>query len=217
MITIYADEHTIVVDNTHWRLFKEDHTDTPVFEYTRANNALFYEEEYGKHIGLPGGGIETSFIRAVLVGYHQRLSRWMLGLHLSESPDTKPIFREVVRWTEGDSSVSMQDAQTAARTLATILQRPLKVFGARKFPVPTADTSRSGVTGPLQPHNRERINQDDIDRRIIGITLPIRAERFVLEEHDRGLVLRVTDQGSLGDEETPLYSLCEINAQRQEV
>lgn len=219
MTTIHADGLDIEIDPNHWRLFSEFEEGkllTPLFQVSKGDNVMYYSAQFGTRVGLPGDRLSAEFVRAVLVGYHEESRRWVLGLHLAKTADAKPIFKKLVQWREGDSNEHIQEVRIAARTLSLVLTTPLKVFGEKKLPSRTEDPERSGVTGPLEPHHRERIDRFDVKTRAAEITLPIKAGGFTLEDGRSGLVLRLTRQVK-GGVESPLFNLVEFSSKSQTI
>jgi hypothetical protein len=211
MTVIHAEDVKIDFDTRQWRLYPLAGGEKPIFEYTRSNPLMFYAHEFGAQIGLPGDRFSVVHVYAVLVGFHAHLKQWMLGIHCSTSPDATPALRILARWQKGDSQEAALQAREAASGLSVLLSCPLKVFGAKKLPVETSEPKRSGLTGPLTPHTRERIELPAIMERTKHIELPIEGDSFILFRSRTGLILKQGKPAGVGDLETPIFNMCEFN------
>lgn len=212
---IHADRVVIHLDHHTWKLFPENNKALyPFFEATRGDTVVYYDARYGEKAGLPGDRLSIEYVRAVLVGFHSESGKWILGLHLAQSEDEKPVFRPLVRWTNPEN---VQEIRYAARKLAALLVCPLKVFGEKKLPAESDDPLRSGVTGPLEPHYRTRIEVDDIRHLVRSIKLPIQGEGFMVNVGKNGVVLRLDKDVAGGEEDVPVFNLVEFNVDKNEV
>jgi len=215
-----ADGVDIAIDKIRWRVFEgsQGYTLSPLFQYSRGDGVLHYTPDYGKQIGLPGDRLSVDYVRAVLVGYHAKSQRWLLGLHVAQG-DEAPIFKVLVRWPISNPDDHGHDVRMAARTLSRFLSCPLKVFGEKKLPKPTDDPTRSGVTGPLDPHVRRRIDLNEVKQHAIDIELPVEGPNFQINTSRSGLTLKLTKQPSGGDGESdsPVFNLVEFNFKQKRV
>lgn len=212
---IQTDGFDILIDSIRWRLAqqRDDYFALgTVFECIRGANLITYHPNYGKQVGLPGDRMSLDYVRAVLVGYHNKSRRWLLGLHVLPNDDAeKPVFRALVRWPMSDPWTHQDEVRRVARMLAMMAACPLKIFGDEKLPAPTTDPKRSGFTGPLQPHNRERIEKPAIKQMAKQIDLPIRDETFDLHDGRHGPVLKQLKHPKAIGHSTPVFALCEFN------
>jgi hypothetical protein len=212
---IYVDHGFVEFDRVYWRLYAEGRDDKPLFEYTAANSQMFYQPVFAEAVGLPADRFPVDHVYTVLVGYHEQSGRWLLGVHCSLDPNATPLFKVLARWTSDNNQAHALTVEQAASGLAKLLGCPLKVFGARKLPVETNDDKRSGLTGPLTPHLRQRVDLPNIEDRVNHIELPIEGDSFILFRGRNGLVLKQGKPASGGDIETPIYNMCEFNAKLQ--
>lgn len=220
MTTIHADKIDIEVGASRWVLFEGDEggSISPLFEYTRGDNVMYYQSRYGRSVGLPGDKLSADYVRAVMVGYHEPSRRWLLGLHLAQSEDAKPVFKCLVRWQESQSQTHIDDVRRAARALSVFMGCPLKIFGEKKLPSRASDAERSGVTGPLEPHGRHTIEYAEVERTARDIDLPIEGGGFFsVTKAQHGLLLRLNKDMEARGDENPAYNLCEINTHHKKV
>lgn len=210
--TINTDEFVLQVDPHTWKIFsQEEHTVFPLFTATRGDTVVYYSAWFGEKMGFPGDRLAIDYIRAVMVGYHAESQKWILGLHVSQTENAKPIFRKLVDWSDPER---MTDIRYAARKLASLLVCPLKIFGEKKLPAESNDPMRSGMTGPLQPHLRTRVDKDDIRRLVRGIKLPIKGDNFEVNVGKNGVVVRLDKQLAGGDEDVPVFNMVEFNVDK---
>ena len=219
MSRLHADGMEIEIDKLDWKLFEDDTglILSPLFEARRGDSVVRYNPKFGAQVGLPGNVLSTEYIRAVLVGYQQSTRRWLLGLHLAKTPSEEPTFRCLIRWKPADSNVHIKEVRQAAHALAVFLTCPLKVFGEKKLPTQIYDESRSGVTGPLIPHNRKRIDKEYVQKQAREINLPLRCDTFSLSAGRSGPVLKLDKQVRNEKGESPVFNMVEINTDQKKV
>jgi hypothetical protein len=169
-------------------------------------------------VGLPGNMLSLDFVRAVVIGYNAKNKQWVLGLHLSKTPQENPAFRALVRWETSDETEYVEDVRQAARALAVFMSVPLKVFGEKKQPAKTFDPNRTGATGPLQPHERSMIERAEVRMEARKVATPIDGDGFKLTEEKNGLILRVSKPHSAKQQvETPFYSTVGFSIAKKKV
>ncbi|HLA44530.1 MAG TPA: hypothetical protein VJZ27_13890, partial [Aggregatilineales bacterium] len=63
MPTIQAYQYNVDFDRYNWQLFDRMNTKTvnPIFEYTRGDNVIYYDADYGANIGLPGNRMSIEY------------------------------------------------------------------------------------------------------------------------------------------------------------
>jgi hypothetical protein len=217
---LIAEGVEVAIDKIRWRVFEgsQGYTLSPLFQYSRGDGVLHYTPSFGKQVGLPGDRLSVDYVRAVLVGYHEKSQRWLLGLHIAEH-DEDPVFKVLIRWPIGNSEAHEHDVRMAARTLSRFLSCPLKVFGEKKLPKPTDDPNRTGVTGPLDPHVRRRIDLNEVKQHALDISLPLEGPGFQINTSRSGLAVRLTKQpsGGDGDSDSPVFNLVEFNFKQKRV
>ena len=219
MEQISADGLDIGIDNIRWRIFEgEDERNTrQLFQFTRGDGVIYYIPDFGTKIGLPGDRLSVDYIRAVLVGYHDKSNRWLLGIHVADR-DEDPVFKVLVRWPAANSDVHGHDVRMAARTLSRFLACPLKVFGEKKLPTTTDDPQRTGVTGPLDPHVRRRIDLNEIKKHALDVELPLEGPGFNINTSRGGLTLKLSNPPSGdGQNQSPVFNLVEFNFKQKRV
>ncbi len=215
MATISAQNVDIDIEAGYWRLYQQSDRLIPplLFEAIHGSGLLQYKSTFGQEIGLPGNRLATTYVRAVVVGYNPKLSRWLLGLHVSNTPEEKPRWVQLVRWPQALNKKHADMAQSAGRALAEYIGCPLKVFGTKKV-------STANVTGPIEKHERMDMHPSDVRRSAKKVKLPIECEGVWLGpgRHD-GLTLRNNHAGGKHDagQVTPAYQLCEINPKKKTV
>ncbi len=220
---IDADRMIVRITKTRWQLYRQgdDHGaygTIPLFEAVRGGNVMTYDATYANHVRLPGTQCSVDYVQAVLVGYHEERGRWYLGLHMlsydhirQDTSADKPQFKRLMRWPEEPSYRHAGDVRTAAHALAMMLSAPLKVFGEKKLPTDTDDPLRSGVTGPLEPHMRQRVETDAVQAIAVQIDLPIKGEGFVLKDSAMGITLHLPKGSGAGGQEAPVFNLVDFN------
>ncbi len=220
---IHADRMVVRITKTRWQLYRTEddpgaYGTIPLFEATRGGNLMTYDDQYGQHVRLPGTQCSVDYVQAVLVGYHEERRRWYLGLHMlsydhirQDVSDDKPEFKRLMRWPEGPSHIAADEVRLAAHSLAMMLSTPLKVFGAKKLPAETDDPLRSGVTGPLQPHLRQRLEHDEVRKIVVEFELPIQGEGFTLKDSNNGITLHLPKRSGQSGQEAPVFNLVDFN------
>jgi len=220
MQTIQAEGIDIELDRDHWLLYEAvgGHTISPLFKVRRSDNVMFYNPNFGKKAGLPGDKLSIEYVRAVLVGYQESSRRWILGVHIAPDANAKPVFCPLVAWSPEDSSVHVEAVRLAARGLALLLTCPLKVFGEKKFPSKsTVDDTRSGVTGPLEPHLRQRVEKEKVRQLAQEVKLPLEGDGYILRSGRSGPILQVNKKPSGGKADAPIFNMVEVNVQQKKV
>jgi hypothetical protein len=141
----------------------------------------------------------------------------LLGIHVADRNED-PIFKVLVRWPAASSDAHGHDVRLAARTLSRFLACPLKVFGEKKLPTPTDEAGRSGVTGPLDPHVRRRIDLNEVKKHALDLKLPLEGPGFQINTSRSGLVLKLNNPTSGdGQNQSPVFNLVEFNFKQKRV
>lgn len=216
LITIQAQGVFIELEKGSWMMFKDVPLEQrgiityPLLQAMAGTDVLHYQGDFGQQVGLPGDRLSTHYIRAILIGYAEKTRQWVLGIHVAKDETEKPVFKVLVRWPSGDSNTFLEEVRQTARHLSLIMGRPMKVFGEKKLPAVTNDPLRSGITGPLEPHMRERIESQLIRQTAKEIALPIKGDHFNLSKSGNGYTLKI-GKPVQGDVENPVFNLCEIN------
>jgi hypothetical protein len=193
MTTISAEGYEIVVRDGFWQLIPVDEhsvTTLPVFQVTRGGGIMEYTPGFGESHHLPGTVLSIEYVRAVVIGYEDKSRRWLLGFHIARDPDEKPRWLQIVRWPAGDN---------------------LQYAPAARF----SSSGRSGVTGPLLPHEREDIGPKQVKLLAHEITLPIQHPNMWLGRARTGVTLRlakeaITKQGGIA----PSFNQCIIDPEQ---
>lgn len=212
--------YTIEFDENFWRLDRDKDLRTTTslgyaFEAIRGDHQVHYKQSFARNQDLPfGEGLSLRHIRAVLVGLHAPTGRWLLGLHIARNEDEKPVFRTLAQWPSADQGES---AKQAARALAVILNVPLNVYGEKKEAAVTREPQRSGVTGPLEPHLRQKIDLSKIAAYVTNLELPIVGDGYTLSRSPNGLVLKLTKHSGRGKIEMPVFQMGEISNKSKSV
>ncbi len=223
MTTISADGMDIEIQENTWRLIPADETSlsgTPVFWVMRGSGVMEYTPAFGAEHRLPGTVLSLEYVRAVVIGYDEKARRWRLGFHLARRATDKPRWLELVRWPRGNNTLYATAAHQAGRALSEYVGCPLKIFGAKKLPRPTApQKARSGVTGPLMPHAREDIGPQRVKLWAQGIELPVQYPGMWLGEGRNGVTLRLAKDVAprRSGEETPAFNQCIFDPKRRTI
>jgi hypothetical protein len=176
MTTIVAEGVEINIENDYWRLFNATGPNSlmPFFHTFRGDGLLHYTAVFGEMRGLPGDVLAVDYVKAVVVGYDERRSRWTLGLHVAMSDTDKPRFAELVHWPAEQNPQYAIDSHTAGRVLAEYLSCPLRLFGVKKVAqAPGGVDARATVTGPLVPHERIDMKESEVQLNARDVILPI--------------------------------------------
>ncbi len=223
MTTISADGVDIEIQEDSWRLVpaaEELLSGTPVFWVMRGSGVMEYTPGFGAERRLPGTVLSLEYVRAVVIGYDEKKRRWRLGFHLARRATDKPRWLELVRWPVGNNELYAAAAQQAGRALSECVGCPLKIFGAKKLPRPTAQqATRSGVTGPLTPHAREDIGPQRVKLWAQGIDLPVQYPGMWLGEGRGGVTLRLAKDVAprRSGEEAPAFNQCVFDPERRTI
>ncbi len=212
MAKIPADSVEIEIQDGIWRVLpSEAHLDSePAFQVARGSGVIEYTAQFAETHRLPGTRLSVEYIRAVVVGYDATARCWRLGLHLARHADEKPRWFELVHWPVDANLVHAAPAQQAARELAEHIGCTLQVFGAEKLPRPVSNLTRSGVTGPLVPHQREVIEPARVKLFAQSVKLPIQYPTLWLGTARDGITLKLSKPlVSTPQDQTPGY--CQVN------
>lgn len=214
-ITIPAEANEIAIFDGRWQIIplNDRLTVHPDFEVLRGAGVMNYTAEFGKAHNLPGTVLSVELVQAVIIGYEKASRRWLLGFHIARRVEDKPRWLEILRWPPGDNLQYGALAQQAGRTLAEHVGCPLKIFGAQKLPHTQPLSARSGITGPLEPHQRTDIPHSEVQHLTRSIALPLEYPGMWLGQSRGGITLRL-DKSALDRkaDETPAYTQCIINA-----
>lgn len=195
MVRIAALDYEIFAEEGTWGLIPtgdEVLSTLPVFEVTRGGGVMEYTPAFGEAHSLPGTVLSLEYVRAVVIGYDEKARCWMLGFHVARTQQDKPRWLELVRWPAGVNEVYAASAQQAGRELAEHVGCPLKVFGAKKLPRrQPSGSARTGVTGPLVPHQREDIGAQRVRLFAQSVTLPAQYPSIWLGRGRNGITLRL--------------------------
>jgi hypothetical protein len=217
---LHCDGYAIEFDENFWRMDRDRDMRTTTtlgysFEAIRGDHQVHYKESFARNQDLPfGEGLGLRHIRAVLVGWHAASGRWLLGLHIARNEEDKPVFRTLAQWSEAEKG---EEAKQAARALAVLLGVSLNVYGEKKDPTPTREAQRSGVTGPLEPHLRQKIDLAKIAAYITNLELPILGDGYSLSRSPNGLILKLGKHSGKGKIEMPVFQMCEFSNKSKSV
>lgn len=201
MPIIPAENIEITIHDGSWELRLPGSTQftPPLFQVTRGAGVVEYTPGFGESHKLPGTVLSVEYIQAVVIGYETSSRRWRLGFFVARSADEKPRWLELVRWPAGDNLINGASAQEAGRELAEHIGCPLKIFGAKKPPRPTADPATgSGVTGPLTAHKRENIDPQQVKLTAHSVKLPLEHGALWLGRSRDNLILRIGKDAPTG-------------------
>ncbi len=214
MTTIPAENVEIVIQDGFWRLIPTDESlsSTPMFWIARGAGVMEYTPRFAESHKLPGTVLSTEYVRAVVIGYEEKTRRWRLGFHVSRTAQDKPRWLELVHWPPGNNSLYAAAAQQAGRQLAEHLGCPLKIFGAKKIPRTTRETS-PGVTGPLVPHKREDIGPQRVKLFAHSVKLPIQYPGIWVGEGRNNVTLKLAKDLATKQTagEAPAFNQCVID------
>jgi len=195
MVRIAALNYEIFVEDGTWGLIPtgdEVLSSLPVFEITRGGGVMEYTPAFGEAHKLPGTVLSLEYVQAVVIGYDDKARCWVLGFHVARNKEDKARWLELVRWPAGVNAIYAASAQQAGRELAEHIGCPLKVFGAKKLPRHQPPGSvRSGVTGPLVPHQREDIDPQRVRLFAQSVKLPAQHPNIWLGRGRGGITLRL--------------------------
>jgi hypothetical protein len=146
MASIFADGVEINIEEGHWRLYNLEGANSlsPFFDSVKGKGLLNYVSAFADARQLPGTVLASDYVRAVIAGYDEKRSRWVLGLHVQINVMDTPRFIQMVQWPLGDDDAHGAASHQAGRILAEYIGCPLKLFGPKKTPLARAD----GVYGP---------------------------------------------------------------------
>ena len=216
-ITIPANGAEVTIFDGRWQIvpINDRLTIQPDFEAQRGSGVVHYTPEFAANHKLPGTVLSVEVIQAVIIGYETKTRRWLLGFHIARRPSDQARWLEVLDWPPGDNLEYAALAQQAGRELAEHVGCPLKIFGAKKLPntQPLA-SARSGVTGPLEPHNRQDIPLADVRQLARSITLPLEHPHMWLGKAREGISLQLSREATARSKsgEAPGFNQCLINA-----
>lgn len=200
MARIAALNYEIVIEDGTWSLIPtgdEVLSSLPVFEITRGGGVMEYTPAFGEAHRLPGTVLSLEYVQAVAIGYDEKSQCWVLGFHVARNRQDKSRWLELVRWPAGNNAIYAASAQQAGRELAEHVGCPLKIFGAKKLPRRTpSDSARSGVTGPLVPHQREDIVVERVKLFAQSVKLPVQHPNIWLGPGRSGITLRLAKDSS---------------------
>lgn len=216
MTVIPAADLEVHIRNECWELVPGSDLVTiqPVFRATYGGAVIEYTPAFGESRHLPGTLCSVDYIQAVVIGYDEKSSRWLLGLYMLGTAYERPRWVELVRWPEGDNRMYGAAAQQAGRALAEAVGSPLKIFGAKKLTAPLTDPNQRGVvTGPLEPHRREDIEPELVRARAASVKLPLTYPTIWLGEDRSGVLLRLAKEATSTRKtgEAPSFNQCIIN------
>jgi hypothetical protein len=221
MTTIPAEGAEISIHDGLWQLIPvgESLSARPAFTVTRGAGVMEYTPSFGQAHKLPGTVLSVEYIRAVVIGYDEKSSSWLLGFHISRDASSPPRWLEIVRWPSGDNMLYGASAQQAGRELAEHIGCPLKIFGAKKLSRPALDSAaHSGVTGPLVPHQREDIGPQQVKLLAQSIVLPIQYPNLWLGRARSGLTLRLSkDVTAKRGGVSPSFNQCIIEPEQNTI
>lgn len=216
MTTIPAEEFEISIHDGYWQLIPAGGmlASRPDFWATRGSGVIEYSPAFGESHKLPGTVLSIEYIRAVVIGYDEKLQRWMLGFQLARTASEQARWLELVRWPAGDNRLYGAAAQQAGRELAEHIGCPLKIFGAKKVTQPLDPIVQHGVTGPLVPHKREDIGPQQVKLFAQSIKLPIQYPNLWLGKARSGVTLRLAKEVTASKRGgiAPAFNQCVIDA-----
>jgi hypothetical protein len=172
-----------------------------------------YSPAFGEAHKLPGTVLSIEYIRAVVIGYEEKLQRWLLGFQIVHSAGDQPRWLELVRWPAGDNRLYGAAVQQAGRELAEHIGCPLKIFGAKKVTQPLDPSVQHGVTGPLVPHKREDVGPQQVRLLAQSIALPIQYPNLWLGRARSGVTLRLAKDATASKRGgiAPSFNQCVID------
>lgn len=217
MQTIVADGYEIEIDSDHWQIYEgsNGHSVSPLCLYTQGDTVLLYSSSFARQTGLPDTQLTRNQIEAVLVGYHESTERWLLGIHYCRGVGHRAVFKPLVRWQPAPPATHRLAVRTAARSLAILLACPLKIFGDHKLPTETKDPTRSGYTGPLSEHERQRYEPAQL--RAEMPQLPLQGQGFTLSENRHGFSLKLGKALENSGIDSPAFHLVDVNCEAQQI
>jgi hypothetical protein len=215
-----VEPYTLEFSPDFWRLNKEDELKSTLrfgyaFEAIKGDANLHYRADFSQESNLPGTTLGLRYIQGVLVGYQEKSHHWVLGLYVAETADAKPVFRKLIHWPQSSPQTYAESAKVAARALAIILGVALYIYGDKKDPAPNPGQGRTGVTGPLQAHHRQKIEAEAVRAAAAAVKLPVQGPGFHLGGLMTALTLRLSRYDHQGKIEAPHFNLCEIQAKNQ--
>lgn len=222
MTTILAEDVEINIEDGRWQLFLSDSLLAPYphFEALQGAATIEYSVEFGAARKLPGTVLSVNYIQAVVIGYDDRSRRWILGFHVARLPTERARWLPLVRWPPADNMQHYANAHYAGRELARYIGCPLKVFGAKiaARPNPTAPGA-SGVTGPLQPHEREDVGPQQVKLLAQRIRLPLEYPHMWLGLARSGVALRLAKEATSGPhgDIAPSFNQCLIDPKQSTI
>jgi hypothetical protein len=215
MVNIPAENYEISIHDGYWQLYPTGETlsTRPVFQVTHGAGVIEYSPAFGESHKLPGTVLSIEYIRAVVIGYDEKLQRWLLGFQIARSVGEQPRWLELVRWTAGDNRQYGVAAQQAGRELAEHLACPLKIFGAKKVTQPLDPSVQHGVTGPLVPHKREDIGPQQVKLLAQSVVLPLQYPNMWLGRARSGVTLRLAKDATSSKKSgiAPSFNQCVID------
>jgi hypothetical protein len=219
MTTIPAEDVEITIRDGLWQLIPTGDTlsTRPVFQVARGAGVMEYTPGFGQAHKLPGTVLSVEYVQAVVIGYEETSRRWLLGFHVARDASDTPRWLKLVRWPAGNNMLYGASAQQAGRELAEHLGCPLKIFGAKKLARPQADIAdRSGVTGPLVPHQREDIGPQRVKLLAQSIKLPIQYPNMRLGHARSGVTLRLSKEATASKRGgvAPSFNQCVIDPEQ---
>lgn len=218
MTTIPVENFEIRIHDAYWELIPTGDvlSTRPVFQVTHGAGVIEYSPDFGESHKLPGTVLSIEYIKAVVIGYEEKLQRWLLGFQIVRSTSEQAKWLELVRWPAGDNRLYGAAAQQAGRELAEYIGCPLKIFGAKKVTQPLDPGVQHGVTGPLVPHKREDIGPQQVKLLAQSVKLPIQYPNMWLGRARTGVTLRLAKDATASKRGgiAPSFNQCIIDAQQ---
>jgi hypothetical protein len=173
----------IELQDDKWRLFELNGLQRrPLLEAQRDGGVLFYQEEFGRRHGLPPDNwISGSHVHQVVVGWVPDRRCWLLGLQLKD--EANPRWCELVRFPVSPRGAYSTQAQRAARALAAVLGRPLRII---HDPLLSSSPQRVPSSTPPKPTAKQQATPE------VSYSLPVHLTNQALRPIPVGLRLART-------------------------